>query len=115
MTASVRKINTANTTNLTKLKDGSANFKGFLINNTSGASIFIKLYWYTPTPTVPVPVVGTTVPDITIGVGTLLTDHDAWPDGITKAGELWLAVTLLATDADATVAPAGVLVSIFYE
>jgi hypothetical protein len=115
MTAAVRKIASANSTNLTKLKDNAANFKGFLIHNPSGAAVFTKLYWFTPTAAAPIPVVGTTVPDITIGVGTLLTDHDAWPDGITKAGELWLATTLLAADTDATAAPAGVLISIFYE
>ena len=115
MTATVRKINTANNTNLTKIKDGQANFKGFVINNPSGASVFVKLYFYTPTPTVPAPVVGTTVPDITIGVGTLASDHESFPDGITKAGEFWLAVTLLVADNDATAAPAGVLISLFYE
>jgi hypothetical protein len=115
MTASVRKINTANTTNLTKIKDGQANFKGYVINNPSGASVFIKLYWYTPTLAAPIPVVGTTVPDVTIGVGTLASDHESYPDGVTKAGELWLAATLLVTDVDATAAPAGVLISLFYE
>jgi hypothetical protein len=115
MTAAVRKINTANSTNLTKLKDGSANFKGFLINNPSGAAAFVKLYWFTPTASVPIPVVGTTVPDITIQVGTVGSDHESFPDGITKAGELWLATTLLVTDADATAAPAGILISLFYE
>lgn len=115
MTAAVRKINTANSTNLTKLKDNAANFKGFLINNPSGAAVFVKLYWFIPTAAAAAPTVGTTVPDITIQVGTIGSDHESFPDGITKAGELWLATTLLVTDADATAAPAGVLISIFYE
>lgn len=115
MTAAVRKINTAATTNLTKLKDGPANFKGFVFNNPSGAAIFVKLYWYTPTTAAPVPVVGTTVPDITIQIGTIGSDHESFPDGVTKAGELWVATTLLVTDADATAVPAGVLLSVFYE
>lgn len=77
--------------------------------------MFVKLYWYTPTPAAPIPVVGTTVPDITIQVGTVASDHESWPDGITKAGELWLATTLLVGDADATAVPAGELLSVFYE
>lgn len=115
MTAAVRKINTAATTNLTKIKDGSANFKGYVFNNPSGAAVFVKLYWYTPTPAAPTPTVGTTVPDITIQLATVASDHESWPDGVTKAGELWLATTLLVTDADATIVPAGVLLSVFYE
>lgn len=120
MTASVRKINTANTVNLTKMKDGQANLKGLIATNTSAAAIFLKFYWYAATPAVPVPVVGTTVPDITIELPALGTTTgtvmQSWPDGITKTGELYFAVTNLSADNDATVVAAGSgLISIIYE
>lgn len=114
MTALVRKITTAASTNLTKIKDGPANFKGFVANGSAGA-MFVKLYWYTPTPTAPVPVVGTTVPDITLQIANTAGDHESFPDGITKAGELWVATTAAAVDTDSAVVAANNTVSIFYE
>lgn len=120
MTAAVKKFNTANTTNLTKLKDGAANLKGIAALNTTAAAIFLKFFWYTPTASAPVPTVGTTVPDITIEIPALGTTTgsilQSWPDGITKQGELWLAVTNLAADSDNTAVAAGAgLVSVFFE
>lgn len=115
MTAAVLKLNTANSTNLTKLKDGPANLKGIACLNTTAAAIFLKFYWSAVVPTV-----GTTVPDITIELPALGTTTgnvlQSWPDGITKAGELYLAVTNLAADSDATVVTAGAgLISVLYE
>jgi hypothetical protein len=120
MTATVRKLNTANTTNLTKIKDGPSDLKGVAALNTTAAAIFLKFFWYTPTAAAPTPTVGTTVPDITIEIPALGTTTgsvlQSWPDGITKAGELWFAVTNLAADSDNTAVAAGSgLVSILYE
>jgi len=120
MTATVLKIATANTTNLTKVKDQPANLKGISCLNTSAAAIFLKFYWYIPTPSAPTPTVGTTVPDMTIELPALGTTTgnviQSWPDGISKAGLLFLAVTNLAADSDATVVAAGAgLISVLYE
>jgi hypothetical protein len=121
MTAAVLKINTANTTNLTKVKDTTpATLKGVAALNTTAAAIFLKFFWYVPTAAAPTPTVGTTVPDITIELPALGTTTgnvlQSWPDGIQKAGQLFLAVTNLAADADATVVTAGAgLISVIYE
>lgn len=120
MTASVLKLATANTTNLTKVKDQPASLKGISCLNTSAAAIFLKFYWYIPTASAPTPTVGTTVPDITIELPALGTTTgnviQSWPDGLQKAGLLFLAVTNLAADSDSTVVAAGSgLISVFYE
>lgn len=120
MTASVLKLATANTTNLTKVKDQPASLKGISCLNTTAAAIFLKFYWYVPTPSAPVPTVGTTVPDITIELPALGTTTgnviQSWPDGLQKAGLLFFAVTNLAADSDSTAVAAGAgLISVFYE
>lgn len=121
MTAAVFKLNTANTTNLTKVKDSTpATLKGIAALNTTAAAIFLKFYWYVPTAAAPTPTVGTTVPDITIELPALGTTTgnvlQSWPDGIQKAGQLYFAVTNLAADTDATVVAAGAgLISVIYE
>lgn len=116
MTATVFKLNTLNTTNLVKIKDLPANLKGYALINTSGAAIFVKFYWYTPTASNPTPTVGSTVPDITIQIPTVAGLTESWPDGISKAGLLFMAVTLLGTDADATAVAAGAgILSVLYE
>lgn len=120
MTATVFKLNTGASTNLTKLKDLPANLKGIAAVCTAAYAIFVKFYWYTPTAAAPAPTVGTTVPDMTIEVPALGTTTggvlQSWPDGISKAGLLFMAVTKLATDADTTVVVAGDgLISVIYE
>lgn len=121
MTAIVRKLTTANSTNLTQVKDGAtASLKGYACLNTTAAMIFLKFYWYVPTAAAPAPTVGTTVPDITIPLPALGTTtggaQQSWPDGLQKAGLLYLAVTNLAADSDATVVAAGSgIISVFYE
>lgn len=121
MTALVKRIVVANSTNLTLVKDGAtASLKGIAALNTTAAAIFLKFYWYTPTAAAPLPAVGTTVPDITIEIPALGTTTgnvlQSWPDGLQKAGLLFLAVTNLAADNDATVVTAGSgIISVFYE
>lgn len=120
MTAAVRRIVVANTTNLTKLKDGPASLKGIACVNTTAAAVFLKFYWFQQTATAAAPAVGTTVPDITIAIPALGTTTgdviQSWPDGLSKAGELFLAVTNLVADSDSTaVAAASAIVSVFYE
>lgn len=120
MTAAVFKLNTAATTNLTKIKDGPATLKGIAFVNTTAAAIFVRFYWYIPTSAAPDPSVGTTAPDITIEVPALGTTTggvtQSWPDGITKAGRLYMAVTTLPADTDATAVGAGAgILSVFYE
>jgi hypothetical protein len=121
MTATVLKLTTANTTNLTKVKDNvPASLKGIAATNTTAAAIFLKFYWYLPTAAAPLPTVGTTVPDMTIELPALGTTTgsilQSWPDGIQKAGQLFFAVTNLAADSDATVVAAGAgIISVIYE
>jgi hypothetical protein len=120
MAAGIRKLTTANSTNLTKLKEGQATLKGIAALNTTAAAIFLKFYWFIPTNSAALPTVGTTVPDITIELPALGTTTgnvlQSWPDGVSKAGELYLAVTNLAADSDATVVAAGSgIISVFYE
>lgn len=120
MTASVLKLTTANTTNLTKVKDLPASLKGISCLNTTAAAIFLKFFWYVPTASAPTPTVGTTVPDITIELPALGTTTgnviQSWPDGLQKSGQLFLAVTNLAADSDNTAVAAGSgIISVFYE
>ena len=121
MTALVLKLATANTTNLTKVKDiATGVLKGWVATNTTAAAIFLKFYWYTPTAAAPTPTVGTTVPDLTITVPALGTttgtDSQSFPDGMQRAGQLWLAVTNLVADNDATAVAAGSgLITVLYE
>lgn len=122
MAENLLKLTAANTTNLTKVKDGPAFLKGCELLNTTAAAVFIKFYWHIPTAAVPVPVVGTTVPDITIEIPALGTatgsDGRDWPNGIMKnAGAvLFFAITNLAPDNDATAVAAGsAIVTIFFE
>lgn len=116
MTAAVFKLNTGASTNLTKIKDGQASLKGYVFVNTAAYAIFVKFYWYTPTAAAPAPTVGTTVPDLTIQVATVASDHESFPDGMSKAGQLFMATTKLAADNDATVLVAGDgILTVLYE
>lgn len=116
MTALVRRIVTANTTNLTKIKDQNANLDGYVLTNTTGSAIFFKAYWYQPTSAAPLPVVGTTVPDLTVTMAANATAAQSWPNGMTKAGELWIAVTNSVGDTDATaVAANSGVITVLYE
>lgn len=116
MTASVFKLNTAATTNLTKIKDGPANLKGLIATNTAGYAIFVKFYWFIPSATASQPTVGTTVPDITFQIATVASITPSFPDGMTKAGQLYMAVTKLVADNDTTAVVAGDgLISVLYE
>lgn len=121
MTAVCYHFTTTASTNLQPVRAGqSGNFKGYSATNVSAAAPqFLKLYWYTPTAAAPTPVVGTTVPNMTIslGFGTIAGQGQAqsWPDGITGNGQLWVAVTNLAPDSDATNASAGSVITLLVE
>lgn len=115
MTASVFRLVTGASTNLTKVRSNAAKVKGFAFTNTNATyAIFVKLYWYTPTPSAPTPTVGTTVPDVTIGVPAVTattgggTITESFPDGFSaRQGDLWIAVTKLVADSDTTAVGAG--------
>lgn len=121
MTALVFKLNTLASTNLTKVKDISTGvLKSFDGVNTTAAAIYLKVYWYTPTAANPAPTVGTTVPDLTIQIPALGTttgnENRDWASGLQKAGQLWIAVTTLPADNDATAVGAGAgLITLGYE
>lgn len=112
MTATVFRLVTAATTNLTKVRDGPATVKGIIAVNTAAYAIFVKLYWYVPTNAAPTPTVGTTAPHVTIELPALGTTTGGIERSFTEGfsggnGQLWMAVTKLATEADATVVVAG--------
>jgi hypothetical protein len=104
------KFTTTASTNLLPVRAGqTANLKGFSVANVATV-IYIKLYWTNTTP-----VVGTTVPNMTIGVAASANTTEGWPDGITGNGELWVAVTAAAADSDSGVAAAGAIVTLLVE
>lgn len=106
---------TTASTNLLPVRAGqSANLKGYAVANVATA-IYIKLYWFTPTATSNAPTVGTTLPNLTIGVGASVNDHEGWPDGITGNGQLFVAVTAAAADTDSANAAVGAVITLFVE
>jgi hypothetical protein len=85
----------------------TGNVKGIISIGNAAYDVYIKLYWFIPTVAVPVPIVGTTVPNLTIAASATNTSTPsliaAFPDGITGNGQLWVAVTKLPADTDTTV------------
>lgn len=109
------KFTTAASTNLQTVRAGqSAKLKGYAVANVATA-IYVKLYWFTPTTASTAPTVGTTVPNLTLGVGASANDHESWPDGIAGNGQLFVAVTAAAADTDSANAAAGAVVTLFVE
>src|ERR1017187_6990618 len=107
MLANTLKLNTAGTTNLTLIKGGqNVDLLGVLGVNTSAYEIFIKFYWMSTTQTAIPPVVGTTVPNLTLAIPALGTTtgnaNYYWSDGITMNGPLYFAVTKFAAGSDPT-------------
>lgn len=111
MTARAYKFTTANDTNLRQVAAGPSVFLGGSFVNTTADPYYIKLYWVVGD----APTVGTTVPNMTIGVppfddttvgqpGTLC---PSWPGGVTANGRLYIAVTGAAADSDTTAVAAG--------
>lgn len=116
MSARPFKFTTENTTNLRKVSDIGAALKGVCLLNTTANEYFVKLYWYRPTVAAPEPVVGTTIPQMTIPVPPFVeavfglpgNTIASWPDGIVgNDGQLWCAVTAVAADSDTTAVAAG--------
>lgn len=92
----------------------SGKLKGFAASNAAGVTS-IKLYWWPPSGAVEGPVVGTTVPNMTITLVASVNDHESWPDGITGNGQLWAAVTGAPADNDTTAATAGAVITLLVE
>lgn len=116
MSARPIKFTTLNTTNLRRLSEPGAVLKGGSFLNTTANEYFIKLYWYRETAAAPAPVVGTTIPQMTIMVPPFVEAvfglpgciTPAWPDGVIyNDGSLWCAVTAVAADSDTTAVAAG--------
>jgi len=104
------KFTTTASTNLLPVgsADQGGNVKGISVANVATA-IYIKLYWG------PQPTVGTTVPNLTIGVAASANILVGWPDGVTGNGQLWVAVTAAAADGDSANAAAGAVVTLLVE
>ncbi len=113
MTATVFRLVTLSTTNLVQVRTGPATVKGIIAVNAAAYAIFVKLYWYVPTSAAPTPTVGTTAPNVTIAIPALGTTTasgvmQSFTEGFSGGnGNLWMAVTKLATEADATAVVAG--------
>jgi hypothetical protein len=106
------KVTAAAGTNLQPVRAGQAgNFKGYAAVVLAAYPVFLKLYWFTPTAANPTPVVGTTVPNMTIELGVPSTgvghNEQSYPDGVTGNGQLWMALTKNAVDSDNTALVAG--------
>lgn len=109
------KFTTTASTNLRKVRDGqTAKIKGYAVANVATA-IYVKLYWFTPVAAQDGPVVGTDIPNLTMGFAASVNDHEGWQDGITGNGQLWVAVTAAAADSDNANAAAGAVVTLLVE
>ncbi len=92
-------VNSAATTNARLVSAGGTTLKTLVCTNTGAAIAFVKLYNLGVAPTV-----GTSIPVMTIGVGANGTvSLNLGPDGMYFPSGLAMAITLLGTDADATV------------
>lgn len=108
-------MTTTASTNLVNVKAGnSANLKGFSIANVATA-IYVKFYWFPQTASATAPTVGTTVPNLTVGVAASANPTQSFPDGITGNGQLFMAVTAAAADSDSANAAAGAVISLLVE
>lgn len=94
------------TTNLVPVRGGIANLKGALIINTNAAVRFVKLYDSTDAP-----VVGTTVPALTIEIPASGQLALTWSDGVNFGHTMWMATTVNVADSDTTAVGAGDLIT----
>jgi hypothetical protein len=109
------KFTTTASTNLQPIRATmTANLKGFSVANVATA-IYIKLFWFTPTASATGITVGTTVPNLTIGVAASANVTQSFPDGVTGEGQLWVAVTAAAADSDSANAASGAVVTLLVE
>ena len=105
------RLNSAASTNLTKIQDMGANMRGILAINTNAAARFLKFY-----DSVDPPTVGTTVPALTVQMPATAMTQLFPTDAVAWKNALWIATTVNAADSDATAVGAGdLLVSVFYE
>lgn len=112
MTATVFRLTTGSSTNLTQVRNSPSTVKGIIAVNTAAYAIFVKLYWFVPTATASAPTVGTTLPQVTILIPALGTTTGGIQQSFTEGfsggnGNLWIAVTKLAADSDTTAVVAG--------
>lgn len=117
------KFTTGASTNLTKVSDSLCAVKGLSACNTQGAPIFLKLYWFKASGSATAPTVGTTVPDVTIGIP--MADADMGASGVllqefssglvARDGVLWLAVTAGMVDTDTANVSANSVITLFLE
>ena len=104
-------LTTTATTNLVRINGGSqeGNLCGWVITNTAAYSIFVKLWWSGTLNTAPV--VGTTVPTITITCPAASTTTGGNTNNLANPcsgqGTLWMWVTKLAPATDTTVTAVG--------
>jgi hypothetical protein len=98
----------AASTNLAEVKNYGGNLTGGLIINTNAAARFVKLYDSTDTP-----VVGTTVPALTIEIPASSQIDLVMPaqGGVNFSHSMWMATTVNAVDSDATAVGAGDLIT----
>lgn len=106
------KFTTTASTNLQAIRAGQAGSVTAITVTNVATAVYVKLYWFTPTSSSAGPTVGTTVPNFTFGVAASANVSIPFPDPLTANGQLWVAVTGAASDADSSNAAVGAVVVI---
>ena len=119
MSYPIFKLTSLNTTNLNQIgQNQNTDLYGWAIVNTNAAARYVKLYWGVPgkfSGGKDFPTVGTDIPTITIECTPAGTSINSFSKGIGNQGSLFMAMTTLPADTDATAVGAGDLIaSIFY-
>ena len=105
-TAIPYQFTTTASTNLQPVRAGqTANFKSLVYVCTAAYNCFIKLYATGPNNTPPV--VGTSVPFLTVQANTVAGGYLSFENGVATNGQLWVAVTKNAPYTDTTATAAG--------
>lgn len=102
MSSNVFRQISAASTNLAQVKGYSGNLAGYSIINTNAAARYVKLY-----SSVDQPVVGTTVPKMTIQVPASGQITLALSDVVNFGATMWMATTVNIADSDSTAVGAG--------
>jgi hypothetical protein len=108
MASYTTRLVTTASTNLTLLSPApAANLHGWVLTNTAAYAIFVKFFWFVQNGTALAPTVGTTAPSFTLTVNAASTLQSDYENGLNNRGDLWVAATKLAADADTTALVAG--------
>lgn len=98
-------FSTAGSTNLQKIPSNEGALKGVVAACNAAYAVYLKVYWFTPNSAAS-PTVGTTAPNLTFTINAAGAATPGLAANFTSPiqgqGQLWVAVTKVSTDADAT-------------